>query len=135
MTSLHVAVAIFDDTGRILLVLQGYRERLWSLPGGSVEQFEPIRNAAIREASEETGCRIQLEEYVGAYSAPTRGMLSLVFAASIIEVMPWQPTEEIVGKEFFDLQSLPSPLSQRMRTRIEDAFAGARGMFREDIGS
>lgn len=135
MTSLHVAVAIFDDMGRILLVLQGYRERLWSPPGGSVEQFEPIRNAAIREASQETGCRIQLEEYVGAYSAPTRGMLSLVFAASIIEVLPWQPTEEIVSKDFFDLQSLPLPLSQRMRTRIEDAFAGASGVIREDMGS
>ena len=54
--SLVVSVAILRDD-RLLLVQEGkeWCRGAWGLPGGRVEEGEPIVEAAIREAREETG--------------------------------------------------------------------------------
>lgn len=49
MSSIGVAAAIFDGQGRILCVKQNYRDKLWSLPGGSVEPSESPIQALERE--------------------------------------------------------------------------------------
>ena len=53
-----VRVAVFDEQGRVLLVRHHYEEEgrdVWMLPGGAIEEDETSRDAAIREALEETG--------------------------------------------------------------------------------
>ena len=54
-------VALRDPDGRVLLARRNGTDRgdgLWNLPGGHVEDGEPIAVAASREASEEVGARI-----------------------------------------------------------------------------
>ena len=48
--------AIIVDQGRVLLVKRGYPPLAgeWSIPGGVLELGETLREAAIREAKEET---------------------------------------------------------------------------------
>lgn len=57
----------------------------WALPGGFVDEGEPVEKAAIREAKEETGLDIELVELFYVYSNPARDprmhTLSPVFIA------------------------------------------------------
>ena len=58
-----VRVAITDGRGRVLLVRHHYEDEgrsIWMLPGGSIEDGETSRDAAMREALEETGLIIRV---------------------------------------------------------------------------
>lgn len=44
----------------------------WALPGGFVEYGEKIELAAVREALEETGIKVKLQELLNVYSEPGR---------------------------------------------------------------
>ena len=67
----------------------------WALPGGFVDEGEPLDKAAIREAKEETGLDVKLEEQFFSYSDPKRDprlhTISTVFIA--------QATGEPVGAD------------------------------------
>lgn len=66
--------AIIIYSGRVLLVKRG-RPPLageWSIPGGVLELGETLREAAIREAWEETGLTVETGELLGVYDRVLR---------------------------------------------------------------
>lgn len=56
----NTADAVIIQSGHVLLIRRGNQPGLglWALPGGYVNQQERIRDAAVREAIEETGIRL-----------------------------------------------------------------------------
>ncbi|MBQ6641984.1 MAG: NUDIX domain-containing protein [Saccharopolyspora sp.] len=69
--SLVVAVAtvVRDDSGRVLMI-ERTDNGLWAVPGGAQDLGESTRQAAEREAFEETGMTIAITGIVGIYSDP-----------------------------------------------------------------
>jgi 8-oxo-dGTP pyrophosphatase MutT (NUDIX family) len=64
--------AIFDDDGRILLMLRTDNQG-WCMPGGMAEVGETSEQNVIREAREETGLEVKILELVGIFmSLPTK---------------------------------------------------------------
>jgi len=68
-----VDVVIPSERG-VVLVRRGSEpyEGRWALPGGFVEVGETVRQAAVREAAEETGLAVEVSRLVGVYSDPDR---------------------------------------------------------------
>lgn len=56
-----VKVILKSDKGNILLVKPDYKDT-WQMPGGGVEEYEDPKVAAVREAEEETGVKINLSD-------------------------------------------------------------------------
>jgi 8-oxo-dGTP diphosphatase len=61
--------AIIIDQDRVLLVKRGQEPLAgsWSIPGGVLEIGETLRQAAVREALEETGLTVEVGELLGVY--------------------------------------------------------------------
>ena len=61
--------AIIIESGRVVLVKRGHPpiQGQWSIPGGVLEVGELLREAAIREAREETGLIVEPGELLGVF--------------------------------------------------------------------
>lgn len=72
--------------GGVVLIRRANPPRGWALPGGFVDEGEPVEAAAVREAREETGLEAHLEALLYVYSDPARDprqhTLSVVFTAT-----------------------------------------------------
>src|SRR5207249_1882513 len=66
--------AIIIENERVALIKRGQAPLLgeWSIPGGVLEVGELLREAAVREAREETGLRVETGELLGVYDRVLR---------------------------------------------------------------
>ena len=82
MISVGAFAAAFDDEGRVLCVRHQRREQLWGMPGGKIDPGEDPLATVKREVMEEAACGIEVETFVGVYSAVYKDELVLVDRAS-----------------------------------------------------
>jgi len=68
--TVDVIIELPDD--RIVLIERRNPPHGWALPGGFVDEGEPLWRAAVREAEEETGLQVTLTAQLHTYSDPTR---------------------------------------------------------------
>jgi 8-oxo-dGTP diphosphatase len=66
--------AIIIENARVVLVKRAHPplQAEWSIPGGVLEVGELVREAAIREAREETGLTVEPVELLGVYDRVLR---------------------------------------------------------------
>jgi 8-oxo-dGTP diphosphatase len=57
---------------RIVLIKRANPPVGWALPGGFVDEGEPLHKACVREVKEETGLEVDLSEQFFTYSDPAR---------------------------------------------------------------
>ena len=67
--------AVIVADGQVVLVRRGREPLLgqWSIPGGVVEAGESLRQAAAREALEETGLEVEAEEVLEVFESIVPG--------------------------------------------------------------
>lgn len=117
MAEIAASAAIFDERGRILLVLE---REAWSYPGGRLEPGETPEQAVVREAREEAGVEIEVGPLLCTREWPD-GFVMYVFAATIARGEP-QPPPGIREVGWFDSAELPSPRSRALET-LPDVLA------------
>ena len=98
--------------GGVVLVRRRNPPLGWALPGGFVDYGEPLETAARREALEETGLQVALQEQFFTYSDPARDprqhTQSTVFLATA-EGVP-RGGDDAVEARVWPWGELPSPL-------------------------
>ncbi|MDY6774175.1 MAG: NUDIX hydrolase [Candidatus Nanohaloarchaea archaeon] len=119
----RVAVdTIIEKGGEIVLVKRARDpfKGLWAIPGGHVEEGERVREAARREAREETGLEIEIEELHGVYDEPGRDprgpVISISYtcstegrnldAATDAEEARWFPLDDLPDRLAFDHEEI-----------------------------
>ena len=80
-----VGTIIRDERKHVVLVRRaiepGYGR--WVFPGGYVDRGEEVRSAAIREAREEAGLEIRLDDLIDVYSYPGKAPVIIVYSATM----------------------------------------------------
>jgi 8-oxo-dGTP diphosphatase len=66
--------AVVIENARVLLIKRGHPPLAgeWSIPGGVLELAETVREAAVREAQEETGLTVEPGELLGVFDRVIR---------------------------------------------------------------
>ncbi|MBO8155072.1 MAG: NUDIX hydrolase [Bacillaceae bacterium] len=98
-----VSACVTNENEEVLLVKTHWRSDTWELPGGQVEEGEPLDRAVCREVLEETGIVVSPIGITGVYYNTTKNILSIVFKANYerghIKIQP----EEIQEAAFINL--------------------------------
>ena len=116
-------VVITDDDGRVLLVEPTYKPH-WEVPGGTVEDNESPRAAAVREIREELGLdvtpgRLLVVDWVPPRGTRTEGLMFLFAARIPADAEIRLPADELRGWAWCTPDEadarLPGPLARRVR--------------------
>lgn len=114
---LSAATVVFNEQGEILLI-KGPR-RGWEMPGGQVEEGESLKEAAIREAKEESGFDIEINNFCGVFQNVDRSICTTLFLGKVIGGEPDTSSESLeVG--FFSIEQAMDMLTwKNLRLRLE----------------
>lgn len=112
-----------NQAGEVLLVRTHWRADTWELPGGQVEEGEPLHIAVAREVREETGMEVRVDAVSGVYSNVGRGILTVVFKGAVVggNLQSSQETQEVGlyrTEEALGLVRRP-----HFRSRLQDAMS------------
>ncbi len=121
-----VGVLVIDEGGRALLTLRRLPPEAgcWSILGGRLEMFEPLKQCAIREAREEAGIDVMLERLlcITDHTLPSEGQhwVSPAYLARIIGGSPQnREPDKTADLRWFDISATPDNLTQTARNAIE----------------
>lgn len=69
--SVHPAAAVaLVSTDKKILMLKRTDSGNWTMPGGTMELGESLKDCAVREVYEETGLSIEIQDVIGIYTDP-----------------------------------------------------------------
>ncbi len=87
--TVDVVIVTLEEKPRVLLIRRKHEPfaRMWAIPGGFVDEHEPLEAAASRELREETGVRREKLEHLRAFGDPGRDprgwTISIAFLAQV----------------------------------------------------
>jgi 8-oxo-dGTP diphosphatase len=125
-------VVILLPGDRVVLVERRFPPPGWALPGGFVEVGETMEAAAVREAREETGLDVVLEDLLGLYSDPRRDPRRHTVTAVYLGRAGGEPSggDDAAQARAFPWDALPHPLAFDHAEILRDArrllLTGAR---------
>lgn len=127
--------AIFDDTGKILLIRR-FDTKRWAMPGGATDVGETPAQAAVREALEETGYHSEAVALVAIHdgrfhkSRSPIHLYQMTFLCKLIDKEPENPPShghETLEIGWFSEEELPEDIDYNHVTRLPEAFRVWKG--------
>lgn len=125
---LDTRAALFDDTGRILLVHEN--DGRWSLPGGWVDVDQSIAANALKEIREEAGLEAEFVRLIALHDWHRRNVRAAAWNVCKAFVLcrplggSFKPNTETIGIGWFSLEALP-PLATEKNTQEQIALCFA----------
>jgi ADP-ribose pyrophosphatase YjhB (NUDIX family) len=113
-----------------VLLIRTHGSQKWTMPGGGVKRGEALREAAEREAWEETGCKVESGRLLGIYINVHEGMTNHV---AVFVCRPLNPPTgtfnlEIVEARYWPINALPPTVSSGLRRRLDEYATGRHGI-------
>ena len=110
--------AVFDESGRILLVREISDSERWTLPGGWADVNQSPSEGVVREVREEAGVEVAVRKLAAVYDRAVHGhtpphpfhVYKLFFICDVIGGAP-QPGSETSEVAFFAEHAIPEDLS------------------------
>ena len=126
MHTVGACLVTTDPQGRVLLVRT--TQAGWELPGGRVDLGEDLREAARREALEESGCRVEVGRLTGVYMSVDAATQLLVFRATSTTTQPHPDPddEDALEAGWFPADEALHMVTHIVRERLADALAERR---------
>ena len=137
---------LIEHEGRLALIRRGHppHQGQWALPAGFIEADESVEHAAVREAREETGLNIELDELFGVYSfpeGPPRSGLIIFYLARPTNPADLQAGDDASEAAFFLPADLPviafrthrEVLARWLLQRHEPGLAGGVAHHQTDV--
>jgi len=128
-----IASVVIEKDGKILLVQEGKElaKGTWNIPAGHVDPGEDILVAARREAKEETGFDVGLDNFLGVYYILGRKsiVVRIVFNAHITGGKIKLPKEEIMDAKWFtadEVLRMPAEKLRGIKEIVTDFKEGIR---------
>ncbi len=90
----------------------------WNFPAGHVDENELITDAAVREAYEETGCKVKLTGVLPISTVILKDGVTAImvkFTADIIEENIKFDTNEILDVKWIDIEEVKNMTEQELR--------------------
>jgi ADP-ribose pyrophosphatase YjhB (NUDIX family) len=115
---------IIEVGDRIALIRRKHPPPGWAIPGGFIDAGENARDAAVREALEETGLRVTLTDLLGVYSDPSRDPRRHTISTVYIGNADGTPSadDDAAEARLFSEHDLPSPLAFDHARILADYF-------------
>lgn len=107
-------------SGDILLVRHSYGPDVWALPGGGLKPDEDPEECARREIAEEIGVTVAAMKPIGTIDEVISGSPHTAHLfTTVCNTHPAPDQREVTEARFFPPHSLPEPLGETTRRRIE----------------
>lgn len=114
-----ISGCVIERDNKILMVQEAKKRcyKQWNFPAGHVDEFEKITDAAIREAFEETGCKVKLTGVLPIMTLYTKEetYFHIRFTAEIIEEDIKFNKEEILDVKWIDIETLKNMSDKELR--------------------
>ncbi len=135
------AAALFDSTGKKILLTRRSDNGLWCLPAGGMDPGEDLAETCIREVKEETGLDVKIKRLIGIYSSPdviiwydtgSGDKVQIVSHLFEVELVGGELTTSFETTEFgcFSQSEIENlDLMENQRNRVADAFAQQEAAF------
>jgi len=115
---------IIEFGGGVVLIERANEPHGWAIPGGFVDYGESLEDAAVREAMEETGLRVELKRQMHTYSDPARDprqhTITTVYVA--VGYGDLRAGDDAAGAAVFTRETLPGNMVFDHRRIIDDYF-------------
>jgi ADP-ribose pyrophosphatase YjhB (NUDIX family) len=110
---------IIEKDGKYLLVQEAKKKcyEKWNFPAGHLEFNESLKQGAIREIKEETGCDVELDGvcYVANRIFEDDLFVMIVFNAKLIKENIEFDKEEILDVKWFDYDEIVNKMENMLR--------------------
>lgn len=117
------ACVIRNNEGKYLLVQEAQPKvyGLWNLAAGHVDKGETIEEAAVREAKEESGLKVELDKKIGVWHDTVEEPIRHAFTANVISGGLKPQPGEVLDAQWFTYEQIVK-MRKEGKLRVEWIF-------------